>query len=1284
MRNSLLFKLHLLCIIFSFISLIAVAQSEAKLEINPSNLDMGERPIGAWQEPAYLHFFNDGPGDIIITTSELAQANNFFSANLLDLPLTMPEGTSINLAISFFGEGIPEDIYSATYSASWNTGKGVTSAEITATAYTAVIGDIFENPYTISLPYTETDISTAFPIRANYNIPNTPNTNDVVYKFTLSQSEEVDITVSNASADAKIAIYAEDFNGEEGPKATNALFSANNQIVNAPLFIGTYYLIISATQANTDLLFDLNIESSEMPISEKAFNPSPADGEMDVINPVLLAWEFGQYTYEYKLSFGTTYPVSEVLVDWTSDLATSYELGYIDPSMQYFWEVDVRNSNGTIDGDNWSFTTTVTPPAGLTATVDEVDPMVQWNVDLAWTSSDKALLGYNIYRDEIIIGTTSNGISTYTDEDVAYNMDPCYQYTVEAVFDEGVAMSEVVTACITGVGFVNGTVTALITGEPISGGAEVMLLGASGYFTFVTDMYGHYSGEVYEGVYSYVVMAEGYIEGIRDDVNVAYNTTQTEDFILGEYPVVADTVWAIPLNEDQVFIEWDTSSYASNYTNYIQGYNIYRQLYDQGSTLEFLGNTTELSFTDENWGEAEMGIYNWGVEVIYVNQTSQMVFSNHLDKDMVCTVNIEVTTNTADSPEDTEILFFNTSEPYLELFYDFTLDETGFASIENFRKGIYDITVFHPDYDPLIFQDVIIDADTNFIWLLDETLYTPVNLYVTPTGIATWDQGNYIYFSGLFEDFNTQEAFDNWEIIIGGNTADTWQWTTEYNGSSLNGTAFAFVNSHGAGNGSSMDELLISPTINASMVEELFLEWDQNYQNLSGQDHFTVEVFDGSNWQNVYEQNTDDEPWPAVTHQSINVSNYANEDFKVRFHYIAPGWNWNLAIDNISIHSPTSKNVDDKMFQLYKVWHDGVFAADTDTGFLDYANPDYLFTLIEDETYIAEVTALYTTGYSPLAEYEWIYIPSSSFAGPDEMDAELIEGTNDMLVTWAKIENGKRVVVKKEEGLQKKILLSPLNKDNENFEILGTNLYCDDELLAFIPTPDTFYLVEDMDPNGIYNYCLATVYTEDDGLHSWTSPTNILCIQIIGCLICDPPTNLTVDDIIGDPCIAVLKWDKVAADLDNSQRNINSKTNEFLGYNIYKDGIQINEELVLDTNYQDPHICNAPICYEVTAVYTDCESDPSNEACLPVMPATINDKNRFNIYPNPAKDFLKIESSYPILYLAISNYLGQKLFIGDSYNTKEISLNISDYPSGLYFLEIETTIGLKKVKLLIR
>ncbi len=154
--------------------------------------------------------------------------------------------------------------------------------------------------------------------------------------------------------------------------------------------------------------------------------------------------------------------------------------------------------------------------------------------------------------------------------------------------------------------------------------------------------------------------------------------------------------------------------------------------------------------------------------------------------------------------------------------------------------------------------------------------------------------------------------------------------------------------------------------------------------------------------------------------------------------------------------------------------------------------------------------------------------------------------------------------------------------------------------------------------------------------------------------------------------------------MDNSQRNINSKTNEFLGYNIYKDGIQINEELVLDTNYQDPHICNAPICYEVTAVYTDCESDPSNEACLPVMPATINDKNRFNIYPNPAKDFLKIESSYPILYLAISNYLGQKLFIGDSYNTKEISLNISDYPSGLYFLEIETTIGLKKVKLLIR
>ncbi len=84
-----------------------------------------------------------------------------------------------------------------------------------------------------------------------------------------------------------------------------------------------------------------------------------------------------------------------------------------------------------------------------------------------------------------------------------------------------------------------------------------------------------------------------------------------------------------------------------------------------------------------------------GVVAVYdEDNNSEVVYSNCLDKDMITTVSVTVTTNSPpDGPEETDVMFTNTSEPGLGLVYETELDETGFFMWDEFRKGVYDIYV---------------------------------------------------------------------------------------------------------------------------------------------------------------------------------------------------------------------------------------------------------------------------------------------------------------------------------------------------------------------------------------------------------------------------------------------------------------------------------------------------------------------------------------------------------------------------------------------------------------
>ena len=62
------------------------------------------------------------------------------------------------------------------------------------------------------------------------------------------------------------------------------------------------------------------------------------------------------------------------------------------------------------------------------------------------------------------------------------------------------------------------------------------------------------------------------------------------------------------------------------------------------------------------------------------------------------------------------------------------------------------------------------------------------------------------------------------------------------------------------------------------------------------------------------------------------------------------------------------------------------------------------------------------------------------------------------------------------------------------------------------------------------------------------------------------------------------------------------------------------------------------------------------------------------IYPNPVKDYLKIESDFEILNFSLSDINGRTLSSG-IINGSSFILDMRDYPDGLYIIRIFTPAG---------
>ena len=373
---------------------------------------------------------------------------------------------------------------------------------------------------------------------------------------------------------------------------------------------GTYYVVVAA--AANELPVSINLNDAPAPVAAQMVYPT--NESINVSAPCSFVWTLGNYTEEMQVLFGTDFPPTEVLIDWTNELVNSIAITELEDNTIYYLQVNERNATGTTEGDIVTFTSHLTVPELMTD-----NPWYSYegdNIRVYWNAiDDAALLSYNVYvNDSLVVNTTE---LEYIIENVEYNLSTGYDVTVTAVYTYGESeQSNDVLFLVTG----NGNVTGYVyeqDGETPIANAIVMFVGEDVFELpiseqFVTNEEGAYLGTLPCGVYYGYANKEGYQQATCAQFIVYYDqTTEGVNFMMKEEynPVASVTVTP---GDDAATVEWSFNdrSFQFNRVYFAGAYSNEKVL-----LADSLFNTT--SYIDSTWAELPVGSYKYGVASVY-------------------------------------------------------------------------------------------------------------------------------------------------------------------------------------------------------------------------------------------------------------------------------------------------------------------------------------------------------------------------------------------------------------------------------------------------------------------------------------------------------------------------------------------------------------------------------------------------------------------------------------------------------------------------------------------
>ena len=366
-------------------------------------------------------------------------------------------------------------------------------------------------------------------------------------------------------------------------------------------------------------------------------------------------------------------------------------------------------------------------------------------------------------------------------------------------------------------------------------------------------------------------------------------------------------------------------------------------------------------------------------------------------------VSAMVNTNSGDSPAGTMVAFTNTSEldEFGEPIYIFSamLDDAGFKSWDDFRRGTYDIEVVLPGFTPIDETGVDIFVDEDFEWMLEEIIAIPGDLYVTPTGWATW-VGN--TGTNPFEPFiETFDGLANFELPAGWTTSpESGNWgaqNSDYAGGVAPELRFGFYPS------STNEFYIMTPMLNTDGQDQLQFSFKHMINDYNG--NYTLRVVaiaDGVEY--IIEEWLTPEYLPAtdMNYTLTDAHGVGAEEFQLAWVLNGNSFNINYwYIDNVVLNGPT-RNKANRAFEAYKVYHDGALITEVIDTEYQYGTEGEV--LVAGETYTAGVAAVFTMGQSETAEFDWIYVPCDDYAAPTAFTAAQDEGTLNITLEWINVD----------------------------------------------------------------------------------------------------------------------------------------------------------------------------------------------------------------------------------------------------------------------------------------
>jgi hypothetical protein len=144
--------------------------------------------------------------------------------------------------------------------------------------------------------------------------------------------------------------------------------------------------------------------------------------------------------------------------------------------------------------------------------------------------------------------------------------------------------------------------------------------------------------------------------------------------------------------------------------------------------------------------------------------------------------------------------------------------------------------------------------------------------------------------------------------------------------------------------------------------------------------------------------------------------------------------------------------------------------------------------------------------------------------------------------------------------------------------------------------------------------------------------------------------------------------------------NIYRQTNneEYQFYDVTEDCVYLDSNIILSNYY----------CYKVTALWAEnsdtCESDPTNTICEMVNVGTNQPEqdNSIKIFPNPAKNWMNIESEEEIRSIHIYTLLGEEVLKLEIRNL-DYRIDVSRLQNGIYYVIVTTVFREFKEKVVI-